>query len=142
VVLAPTALIGHYALVAATDYSGLLSQLSHRQFIQFCVGNGVRLDLGGSPFYEITIESPLSIAASNIEHAAPTSTEVLVALRDLLLQPVQSVTERDGELIVVFESVTITVQPDQRYEAWQIRADDETLIVCMPGGGLSAWFPE
>jgi hypothetical protein len=134
--------VGHYALVAAMDYNELLSGLSHRSFIQFCVGSGVRLDLDGAPHYEITIESPLSIAASNIERAEPTSTEVLVALRDLLMQPVHSVIQREGELSVMFESVTVTVQPDEQYEAWQIRADDETLIVCMPGGELAVWIPK
>lgn len=58
------------------------------------------------------------------------------------MQPVQSVVERDGELSVVFESVTITVHPDDQYEAWQIRADDETLIVCVPGGELAVWLPK
>jgi len=120
----------------------LFSRLSNRSFIQFCVGSGVRLDLDGPPFYEITIESPLSIAASNIGRAEPTSVEVLAALRDLLMQPVRSVIQRDGELSVVFESLTIIVEPDEQYEAWQIRADDETIIVCMPGGELAVWLPE
>jgi hypothetical protein len=128
--------------VAATDYSELFSRLAGRSLIQFCVGGGVRLDLDGSPYYEINIESRLSIAALNIERAEPTSTEVLVALRDLLMQPVQSAIERDGELSLVFESVTIVVQPHEQYEAWQIRADDDTMIVCIPGGELAVWLPK
>ncbi len=119
----------------------MFARLAGRSLIQFCVGSGVRLDLDGSPNYEITIESPLSIPARNIERAEPTSADVVLALRELLMQPVHSVIERDGELTVVFESVTITVQPDDKYEAWQIRADDETMIVCVPGGELAVWLP-
>ena len=123
-------------------YSELFSRLSGRSLIQFCVGSGVRLDLGGSPHYEITIESPLSIAAARIERAESTSVEVLAVLRGLLMQPVRSVVEHDGQLSVVFDSATITVPRDDDYEAWQVRADDGTLIVCVPGGELAVWLPE
>jgi hypothetical protein len=128
--------------VAVDDYSEWFSRLTGRRLIQFCVGAGVRLDLEGSPHYEITIESPLSIAAANIDRAESTSVEVLAVLRGLLMQPVRSVTERDGQLSVVFDSMTITVPRDDDYEAWQIRADDGMLIVCIPGGELAVWLPE
>ena len=134
--------IGHYALVAAKDYGELFSRLAGRPLIQFCVGSGVRLDLAGSPHYEITIESPLSIAAANLERAESTSVEVLAVLRGLLMQPVRSVVEYDGQLSVVFDSMTITVPRDDDYEAWQIRADDGMMIVCIPGGELAVWLPE
>lgn len=70
---------GHDALVAAEDYKELFGRLAGRSLIQFCVGSGVRLDLEGSPHYEITIESLLTIVAGNIEQAEPTSVEVLGA---------------------------------------------------------------
>ena len=128
--------------MAAEDYSELFVPLTGRSMIQFCVGSGVRLDLDGSPHYEITIETPLTITAMNIERAEPTSVEVLAALRGLLMRAVLSVSEHHGQLSVEFDSVTITVPPDENYEAWQIRADDGLLIVCIPGGELAVWLPE
>ena len=140
--LAVVAAIGHDAHVAAEDYKDLFGLLAGRSLIQFCVGSGVRLDLAGSPHYEITIESPLTIVAARIEQAEPTSVEVLGALRDLLMKPVLSVSESDGQLDVVFDSLTISVPRDDDYEAWQVRADDGLLIVCAPGGELAVWLPE
>jgi hypothetical protein len=127
--------------VAAKDYTKQFVPLAGRSLIQFCVGSGVRLDLEGSPHYEITIESPLTIAGTNIERADATSVEVLAVLRELLMKPVSSVSEHQGQLSVVFESVTINVPSDDNYEAWQIRADDGLLIVCVPGGELAVWLP-
>ena len=140
--LAVFAAVGHDALVAAEDYKELFGRLAGRSLIQFCVGSGVRLDLEGSPHYEITIESPLTIVAANIEQAEPTSIEVLGALRDLLMKPVLSVSDSDGQLDVVFDSLTISVPRDDNYEAWQVRADDGLMIVCVPGGELAVWLPE
>lgn len=128
--------------MAADDYTELFTPIAGRDLIQFCVGAGARLDLHGSPNYEITLESPLSIAAANIERAEPTSVEVLAVLRTLLMSPIRSVEQRDGQLSVLFESLTITVPPDDRYEAWQIRSDDGLLIVSVPGGDLAVWLPE
>lgn len=128
--------------MASDDYSELFRPLAGRDLIQFCVGAGVRLDLHGSPHYEITIESPLSIVAANIERAEATSAEVLAVLRTLLMKPIRSVEQRDGQLSVVFDSITITVPLDDNCEAWQIRADNGLLIVCVPGGELAVWLPE
>jgi hypothetical protein len=127
--------------VAADDYTELFAPLAGRSMIQFCVGSGVRLDLGGSPHYEVTIESPMSIQARNIDRAESTSVEVFAVLRDLLMKPVRSVNEHQGQLTVAFDSLTITVPRDDDYEAWQIRADNGLMIVCVPGGELAVWLP-
>ena len=125
--------------MGAKDYSSLVLPFAGRYLAQFCVGSGVRLDFTGPPHYEITIESPLSVEALNIDRADPTSTAVLAALRDQLMKPVVSVAEVSGELTIAFGDLTITVPRDNDYEAWQIRADDGLMIVCIPGGELAGF---
>jgi hypothetical protein len=127
--------------VSTNDYSSLLEPLAGRSLIQFCVGAGVRLDLDGPPYYEITIECPLTITAMSIEGAEPTTPAVLAALRELLMTTALSVTQQDGHLTITFDQASITVPPNDNFEAWQIRSDDGLLIVCTPGGDLAVWTP-
>lgn len=83
----------------------------------------------------------MPIEARNNDRAESTSVEVLAVLRDLLMKPVRSVSEYVGQLTVVFDSLTITVPRDDTYEAWQVRAGNGMMIVCVPGGELAVWLP-
>lgn len=49
----------------------------------------------------------------------------------------------NGKLVLAFSnSITLSVLPNDRYEAWQITSDTAGLrIVCMPGGELAIWTP-
>lgn len=58
------------------------------------------------------------------------------------MKPVLSVSESDGQLDVVFDSLSISVPRDDNYEAWQIRGDDGLMVVCVPGGELAVWLPD
>jgi hypothetical protein len=67
---------------------------------------------------------------------------VATALLAALGQRVREVTITSGKLAVVFaHGMTLTVEPGERFEPWQIADDEELLIVCSPGGGLTAWYP-
>jgi hypothetical protein len=59
-----------------------------------------------------------------------------------MMTPVASVSEDAGRLDIVFAGLTIAVPPDERYEAWQVRADNGLLMVCVPGGDVAIWKPE
>jgi hypothetical protein len=46
----------------------------------------------------------------------------------------------DATLVLRFGiGVTITVPPDPRYEAWELRGPGSRLVVCNPGQDLSVW---
>jgi len=123
----------------ALDLADVLTRMAGRTLIQFCVGAGMRRDLQGSPYYEITIECPLFLDGS--PPFEPTDDAVVLGVRDLLMQNVGSISVDGGTLTVAIGEHRMVVAPHQDFEAWQINADDGTLVVCMPGGGLSTWFP-
>lgn len=53
-------------------------------------------------------------------------------------QQVRDITITAVKLAVVFGTgVTLTVEPGERYESWQISSDDGLLVVCNPGGDLT-----
>jgi hypothetical protein len=66
------------------------------------------------------------------------SETVAVALLPALGQQVRDITITAVKLAVVFGTgVTLTVEPGERYESWQISSDDGLLVVCNPGGDLT-----
>lgn len=47
-----------------------------------------------------------------------------------------------GSLVLLFEEGTrLDVAPDDDYEAWSIGWPDGSLLVSLPGGGVSEWGP-
>ena len=122
-----------------------LDVLAGRQFIQFAVAVGVRLDLRGSPRFEITADCPIKVARPDgtVWAGEPRSVEALQELLALLMGYVSTVTvEADGGLTIRFATgASILVPPDDQYEAWQVRGDNGLLVVCTPGGGLAEWSP-
>jgi hypothetical protein len=65
-----------------------------------------------------------------------------MTLLGLLNQAVEATIADNGQLTLRFaEGTTLTVPPDDQYEAWQLRDDTGLLIICTPGGGLAIWLP-
>lgn len=120
-----------------------LNRLAGRPLIQYCVGTGVRLDFGAPDFPELTIETPITVTRSGTVRAGePHSQLVLMTLLGLLNQAAEATIADDGQLTLRFtEGTSLTVRPDDKYEAWQLRDDNGLLIVCTPGGGLAIWLP-
>ena len=49
-------------------------------------------------------------------------------------------TDAAGALIVTFKGGgRLKVEPDPRYEAWNVAGPDGALVVSMPGGELAVW---
>ena len=68
---------------------------------------------------------------------------MLAFLQPLLMTALASVDVAEGVLTLRFDQgPVITVKPDDRFEAWQVRNDAGLLIVCTPGGELAVWSPE
>ena len=52
----------------------------------------------------------------------------------------KALARRDGALGVTFDDGTIlSVPPDSSIEAWEFAAPDRSIVVSLPGGGLSTW---
>jgi hypothetical protein len=130
--------------VSRPDVNPILGHLRNRKLIQFCVGAGLRLDLDARPHYEVTIECPLWIGAANASPLIePTDVTALAAVRGLLMKQVTDIEEIAGTLTIRFdEDAMLVVPPDPDYEAWQVRADDGLLVVCIPGGELAVSSPD
>jgi hypothetical protein len=103
------------------------------------------MDFTRDPFYEVTIETSPQFLSPNgaTRTLEPKSNDALNAFRDLILERLFRATVKDGVLQLSFENgVSIRVEPDAAYEAWQISSDDDLLAVCMPGGQLMVWPPK
>jgi hypothetical protein len=119
-------------------------QLAGKPLIQYCVGVGVRLDFAVPTFPELTIETPITVErAGDVQVAEPHSQLVVMTLLGLLDQAAEPTVANSGQLTLRFTGgTTLIVPPDDKYEAWQLRDDDDLLIVCMPGGELAIWLPK
>lgn len=63
------------------------------------------------------------------------------ALAATLRQSFRDVHVDAGQLHMTFANgIALQVAPDELYEAWQISSTDGLLVVCGPGGDLTAWF--
>ena len=116
-----------------------LAIISGRRLSQFSIAiNGLRLafwgEEAGTVSREIFIEHPTILLTHpgqvTIAHA-PDGDAVAAALLSVLNRRASEITLTSGHLIISFETgLTLKVDPDQRYESWQISSDDELLIVC------------
>lgn len=120
-----------------------LDQLAGKPLIQYCVGAGVRLDFAVPTHPELTIEAPITIERSgDVQVGEPQSELVMLTLLGLLHHAAEPTVASSGHLTLRFaEGTTLTVLPEDNYEAWQLRDDDGLLIVCMPGEDLAIWLP-
>jgi len=126
-----------------------LAVIKGRRLSQFSIAiNGIRLQFWGSHASpvarEVFIEHPTveltRTGESGITHDSR-SEAVAVSLLSVLNRPATDVAIVEGELTVTFDNLTLSVDPDEQYESWQINSDDGLLIVCMPGGELTIWYP-
>jgi hypothetical protein len=127
-----------------------LEIIKTRRLSQFCMSAGnVRLAFWGEHIgtigREILIEhSTLELrrpgqAASTYERG---SDVVATSLLYVVGHEVVDIDVTGGCLAIVFDGgLQVTVEPDQRYESWQISSEDGLLIVCTPGGELAVWYP-
>jgi Family of unknown function (DUF6188) len=117
---------------------------------QFCMSAGdMRLAFWGERIgpigREILIEHP-TVELSRPDQ--PTSTYergsdvVAASLLSVLGHAVIGFDITGGRLTIIFDGdLQVAVEPDQRYESWQISSEDGLLIVCTPGGELAVWYP-
>ena len=138
---------------AAVDDPRLRTQIDlivGRPLSQFSMGGpGIRLGFwverledGGrevvSEHSSVGLGQPGSAAVEHDWDEEVVATFLLGALR----QTLAALDILDGRLSLTFEDGRhLHVDPDEHYESWQISSDDDLLIVCTPGGGLTIWYP-
>ena len=127
--------------MSTAEPDGLIRSLVGRRVIRVEVGSGVHLGLDGAPQYTITVECPLLI--TGLEGARePIEPQVVERLTELVPATVQAIAVQSGTLSIgLAGAVEIVVTPTDMYEAWQVNGNDGSLLVCLPGGGLSWWLP-
>ena len=127
--------------MSTAEPDGLIRALIGRRVIRVEVGSGVHLGLDGAPQYTITVECPLSITGLEGTRE-PIEPQVVERLNELVPATVQAIAVQSGTLSIgLGGDVEIVVAPTDMYEAWQVNGSDGSLLVCMPGGGLSWWLP-
>lgn len=114
-----------------------------RQINEIDTRHAVTLVLSGGA--TVRIECPFRLAAP-ADAAAAIDPEDFPAERGLvstlLGREIEAATaeEETGLLsITIRGGLAITVPPDPDFEAWSIVWSDGSMLVALPGGGLSAW---
>jgi hypothetical protein len=127
--------------MSTAEPDDLIRSLIGRRVIRVEVGSGVHLGLDGAPQYTVTVECPLSI--TGLEGVRePIEPRVVERLTELVPATVQAIAVQSGTLrIGLGDGVEIVVAPTDMYEAWLINGSEGSLVVCLPGGGLSWWLP-
>jgi hypothetical protein len=127
-----------------------LEIIKTRRLSQFCMSVGnMRLAFWGDHLgaigREILIEHPtleLSRPGQPASIYERGNDVVAASLLSVLGHAVVSIDVTGGCLTIVFDGgLQVVVEPDQRYESWQISSEDGLLIVCTPGGELAVWYP-
>lgn len=127
-----------------------LDALNGQKLSQYSIGDGgLRLAFWGNDIAAVgrevlieeeivqitTTDQPARRVAGRSEYTATT-------LLNALDHKLTVVDVTGGRLRLVFDSnLQIEVDPHEQWEAWQISADDDLLIICTPGGELTIWYP-
>jgi len=93
----------------------------------------------------VRIEGTFAIRdQGRVHRLTPSAPKELGPAVGLFGQVVRSATASTrGELEIAFEDGgVLSVQPDARYEAWEIYGPDGMRAVCTPGGEVSVWQPK
>ena len=93
----------------------------------------------------LRIEGGFTILDREQVHRLTPSSPVNLGLAVALFgQVVQSArTSEEGKLEIAFEDGrSLTVAPNDRYEAWEFSGPGGVRVVCTPGGGISVWQPK
>src|SRR5579863_9156057 len=113
-----------------------LNRLSGRPLFECGGVNGLQLDFGPPGFPKLIIEGPFTITlpdATAVTGCEALDEFVIVTVPGFLVnQQVDATIAEDGQLTLRFAGgTTLTVPPDDKCEAWQLRDDTGLLIVCM-----------
>lgn len=139
---------------AAADHPRLREQLEiivGRRLSQFSMAvNGIRLTFWGEEAGSISSEIHIEHNTLDLARAGEPATShqwdedvVATSLLSTLEQKLTHVDVTGGYLSLAFDNdLRLRVEPDQHYESWQISSANNLLIVCMPGGDLSVWYPD
>ncbi|BEL04533.1 hypothetical protein Q0Z83_027240 [Actinoplanes sichuanensis] len=122
-----------------------LAEIQGRSLIRFRMGGGVLLEFSGDPYHQILVEGRLCVSRpGRVErYADPVTAEVAEAIIPLLNADTTMVSlSPDGSLTIGFGDVRLVAEPDEMYESWQVRADNDLLLVCVPGGDVAIWLPD
>jgi hypothetical protein len=130
-------------VVVETDVGWTLP-LVGRRVTQCAVDFAFTLDfwVRGPQSAFVKIESRFTLGDANgaIECNPEDTMSVAPALKLFQREIRSAVVSRSGILALVFsDGQWIRVPPDADYEAWEARMEDETLLVCMPGGDVAVF---
>ena len=109
------------------------------------MGIGVRLEFDDDAYHELTVESELRFPQADGTELRGDLIGLVVAeqlVRLLGATVTAAVVDTGGELTIGFGTDRLVVPCTDMYESWQLKSDDDLLIVSMPGGGLAIWPPE
>lgn len=93
----------------------------------------------------VRIEGTFAVVEhGRVHRISPSAPEELGPAVGLFGQVVRSATASAlGRLEVAFEDGRmLSVEPDARYEAWEIHGPGGMRVVCAPGGEVSVWQPK
>ena len=94
---------------------------------------------GGGPPYELHVEGKFNVTHGKVRIGE----QSLATLEVLEGQPAVGVhVDEDGTATVACASdLKLIVEPDSRYESWQLYGPSGFLWVCGPGGRMTTWRP-
>ena len=93
----------------------------------------------------VRIEGSFTIShEGRVYRLTPAAPEQLGPAVGLFGRVVRSATASTrGQLVIAFEDgPVLSVEPDARYEAWEMYGADGVRAVCTPGGEIAVWQPD
>jgi hypothetical protein len=87
--------------------------------------------------WTVTVEGAFSVKSeTDGEYAAP-----VVTISEIVGESVRLIRVRkvDGELEIQLDRWTLTVPPDDDYEAWQMHSSNGERLIAVPGNGVAVW---
>ena len=94
----------------------------------------------GAETVDLYVETPFRLVGPNVDTCCvPEESESLAPVLALVNKVISEVTiENSGRMMVVFESgLSLIVDPDAHYEAWQVGGSTGFLLVCRPEKGVT-----
>ncbi|MFF6956757.1 DUF6188 family protein [Streptomyces sp. NPDC008317] len=110
-----------------------------------CFDAALTLLTSGDCELRVETEAVLQVSAGDHVSFDPESPDVAAPHLVRLARDVITEAEvgRVGDLVIEFESgTTLTVQPDEEYEAWGFVGPKGKRVTCMPGGEIAVWSGE
>jgi hypothetical protein len=112
--------------------------------LMFRLARGSSRSSGPPPFgASVLIERSFTLETDSfVGEVDPVTWRNIERLAPLFMQEVtRCVCTPDGQLTLEFPGHTIRVVNETQYEPWEVRKDDGSLVVAVPGGELAMWGP-